>query len=245
MKHKDRLTKVLEEDQYLSGHIGNGKLHNGLLYYVLSNVQAPETCVCLGSGAGSVPAFMREGQIASLPSDEASTAKTFLVDADALTEGGGDWGSTVVHDEDSSFRLQYKDIEVLKMSTDDSCEYFANKKILIDYLHIDADHSYAQSFKDFENFYRTYSLMSPDFIITMHDTAINFLDGGDGGVGRAIANIRQKYTELEVMDFNAPCETPGPIWDGKFDGKYKAGTCIIKPKIPNKFEDHDSGEFFK
>lgn len=228
MKFSDRLTEVLNNDEYLCGHLGQGN-HQGLLYYTLSNLQNPKVCVCLGSGNGSVPSLIREGQAFS----GNSLGKTFLVDAQI--EG---WGQGNIHDAQGIFRKNFPEIEVLKMTTDNSCEYFKkNLSEKIDYLHIDADHSYEQSFKDFENFYKIYSLMADNFIITMHDTAIDFLDNmADGCVGRAISEIRSKYKQLEIIDFNAPVTIPNGLFTQGNTGKYAAGTCIIKPRIYNKFD---------
>ena len=79
--------------------------------------------------------------------------------------------------------------------------------------------------------------MADNFIITMHDTAVDFLDNmGDGCVGRAISEIRSKYKELEIIDFNVPVDKPNNLFTQGNTGKYAAGTCIIKPRVLNKFD---------
>ena len=239
----DRLTQVLTSDRYLKSHLGKGR-GMGHFYYTLSNIQAPKVCVCLGSGGGSIPALMREGQIAALYSrgrhwrvKNWSNHTTYLVDLGGYATETRVKGSTNIYDEKNIFVKNYPEIEILKMTTDDSCEHFRAKEIKIDYLHIDADHTHKQSFKDFENFYKNYDLMSEDFIITMHDTAIGHsIDSKgepleDGCVPRSIAEIRRKYKELEIIDFNSPCPEPGYC-----RGKYAGGTAIIKPRLLNQYD---------
>lgn len=53
------------------------------------------------------------------------------------------------------------------MSTDQLAEKWSEKKEVIDFLYIDADHSYEQSLKDFNNFS---PYVMPNGLILMHDT---------------------------------------------------------------------------
>lgn len=63
---------------------------------------------------------------------------------------------------------RYGDIVKLHlMSTDQLAEKWAEKKEVIDFLYIDADHSFEQSLKDFNNFS---PYVKPNGLILMHDT---------------------------------------------------------------------------
>lgn len=211
--------------RYLQNHLGHGT-YQAFLYLILANMKHARVCVCLGSGRGSVPALMREGQLSACeagydfkPTHKKEGCLTYLVD-----KGCEKHSLTVVHNSDSIFRKNYPDIEVLQMLTDDSCIFFKDKGIKIDYLHIDACHSHGQSLRDFENFYKNYDLMSDEFIITLHDTADLWFGtrkgregGGNRSVGFTMKDIRDRYKELDIIDFN-------------HDPKYARGTAIIKPK---------------
>jgi hypothetical protein len=214
--------------RFLQNHLGRGDF-TAFLYFTLANAQNPAVCVCLGSGRGTIAALMREGQLSSYGEKfgqqescgKREDSRTYLVDAGGLINMN-ECSEEYVHNKNSLFRANYPDIEVLRMFTSDSCLFFRDKGIKIDYLHIDAGHTYEDALNDFKNFYEKYDLMAEDFIITMHDTGLERRTKGGGHrtpseVQRALSDIRDMYKELDVVDFHR-------------DPKYGRGTAIIKTR---------------
>jgi hypothetical protein len=68
---------------------------------------------------------------------------------------------------DSIFRTKYRDIEILIRKTDAAACELAAEGIVIDYLHVDASHSFEDSLKDFEMFHE---LLTDKALVTFHDT---------------------------------------------------------------------------
>lgn len=138
----------------------SGALGAGLFYYSIVHMKKAKLSVCLGSGGGFVPMMMKQAQ----RDLGLSNAKTVLVDGNMGGFGRPKWMS-----EDSHFRINYPDIEILI----DSTANIAKEKQgdwKIDYLHIDADHSFEGAMKDFRDYL---PLMSKNGIITFHDTGTN------------------------------------------------------------------------
>lgn len=160
----------------------------GILYYGIPYALKSKTCVCLGSGGGFVPKLMRQAQ-----RDTETIGKTILVDANMpITPKGDMWGSPKWLAEDSFFRTNFPEIDIMLMTTDEAVAKL--KGTVIDYLHIDADHSFDQSYKDFKNYSR---LVPKDGVITMHDTAC----GKTPEVYKTIDQIK-KLNSFEVIDFD-------------------------------------------
>jgi len=183
------------DDPWCSSH-GSGKgssdLGAGILYYGLAYALKAKTCVCLGSGGGFVPRLMRQAQRdLGLPA-----ARTILVDgAQQVQQERKDiWGSPDWIEEDSTFRRNYPDIEiVLKLTEDAFNEVFVPADTTIDFLHIDADHHYDGAAGDWE-LYR--SLVPDTGVITLHDTT-NYRE--PCGVPKLIDEIRQRG-DYEVIN---------------------------------------------
>lgn len=156
---------------------GHGSLPNslglGLIYYLIPYAFQAQTCVCLGSGGGFAPALMRQAQrdLSLLGS------RTFLVDA-ILTEAGfggpdfeGGWLA-----EDSLFGKHFPEITILSCLTQEAAQIFFKKNpILIDYLHVDADHSSEGVFNDVTLFL---PLLKDRALITFHDAALPAVQEG-------------------------------------------------------------------
>ncbi|HZD47520.1 MAG TPA: class I SAM-dependent methyltransferase [Silvibacterium sp.] len=141
---------------------GGNYLGMGCLYYALVYVIQARTAVCLGSGGGFVPRLMRQAQ---RDLDIADTARTVLVDGN-LPERG--WGSPAWLSEDSFFRREFHDIEIILKTTRDAAQQiFAPAGTSIDYLHIDADHSFEGGLEDFM-VYRQF--LHPGSLLSLHDT---------------------------------------------------------------------------
>lgn len=128
----------------------------GTIYYGLTYLLKAKKCVCLGSGGGFVPKIMVEAQ-KTLVTENLIPNKidVSLIDADI-----GIWGRPV-YQESIPY---YPEINLVKKLTDDACTEFSD----IDYLHVDADHTHEQVYKDLSNYGSRMS--SRYWAITIHDT---------------------------------------------------------------------------
>jgi hypothetical protein len=175
------------DDPWCKSHgAGNGSAHlgAGIIYYALAYSLRAKTCVCLGSGGGFVPRLMRQAQRDLQLED----SRTILVDgAPYVGKDRKDiWGSPSWLDDDSTFRKNYGDVEiVLQLTRDAFQEKFLPEKLQIDYLHIDADHHYDGVKEDWEMF-RT--LVPNHGVITFHDT-VNYRE--PCGVPQLVDEIRE------------------------------------------------------
>jgi len=197
--NKEYMNKVILTNSSYSETHGAKKNYMGLgmLYYSIVHIFRPKVCVCIGSGGGYVPRIMRQGQY---DLEIAKKSKTILIDANMPEVGYGE--PDYMH-EDSYFRKLFPEIEIINRTSKDAIKILKFRKIKIDYLHIDGDHSYKGSLTDYE-LYRP--LMNKQFIITMHDTRAYH------GVAKTIDKIR-KNKDIELIDFNY-------LW---------AGLALIKP----------------
>jgi hypothetical protein len=163
---------------------GRGFLGSGMLYYAFAYTLRAKVAVCLGSGGGFVPRVLRQVQRdLALPK-----SVTYLVDANRPEAG---WGSPQWLAEESFFRKEFPDVEVIFATTTDAFHrIFVPQGLRIDYLHIDADHSYEACLEDYEH-YR--SLMAESFAISIHDT-------DTPTVARVIDELR-KLEDVELIDF--------------------------------------------
>jgi hypothetical protein len=144
---------------------GTGELGAGMLYYALAYVTRAQVCVCLGSGGGFVPRIMRQAQ----RDLGLAGSRTILVDADGdVADDRKLWGRPTWSAEGSWHRTTYPDIEVVLARTEAAHrDVFVPGGIVIDYLHIDADHHYDGVRLDFDRFS---PLLSDEGVITLHDT---------------------------------------------------------------------------
>jgi hypothetical protein len=187
--------KLCHEAAWMESHgATEDHLGSGILYYALPYLLRCRLNVCLGSGGGFVPRMMREAQ------RDLGFGRTVLIDAN-LPEAG--WERPKWLHGDSFFRRMYPDIEIILKTTADAALIF--EAGTIDYLHIDADHSYEAVMNDF----KTYEpLLAPNALVTFHDTG--YPDGVqfenipgkvvEVGVGRALRSIRELGV-YDVLDF--------------------------------------------
>ena len=91
---------------------------------------------------------------------------TILVDASNGVGGHTDWV-----EKDSFFRTHFPCRVILDTTENAYYNFFVKEDIKIDYLHIDAGHSYEDVKKDFELYSK---LLSPNGIISIHDTDESF-----------------------------------------------------------------------
>jgi hypothetical protein len=160
----------------------------GLLYYSMVYALKAKVAVCLGSGGGFVPRLMRQAQ---RDLGIAADSRTILVDANKAEAG---WGSPQWLNKDSFFRTQFSDVEIILDTTAAAAtNFFAPHDIEIDYLHIDADHSFNGCLEDFET-YRHF--LRAGSVVTIHDT-----NREDAGVKHVVEYVRA-LPEFEVVDFH-------------------------------------------
>ena len=129
----------------------------GMLYYAIAYTIQAKRCVCLGSGAGFVPRamFLAQSQLAQekiIPGID-----TTLVDGHC-----GPWGLPV--DERNGLG-DLADVKLVRAKTSDVVDQFSD----IDYLHVDADHTYRGATADLVGYGQR---MRPGnlWAITLHDT---------------------------------------------------------------------------
>ena len=152
-------------------------LGDGLIIYSLIQYMRAKVCVCLGSGGGFVPRLMTQARYdlyrqgifegdANL--NWGDIGVTYVVDAMNGIGGKVDWFK-----EESFFRRTFHP-RILGTTTEQAFHnHFVLNDIKIDYLHIDAGHSYENVKEDFELYSQ---LLSPNGIISIHDTDPNFAD---------------------------------------------------------------------
>ncbi len=237
--------EIIQKDKWSEGHgviSSIGYLGTSILYFALAHMLPAKVAVILGSGGGFVPRLIRQAQREIFEENFSKASRSILIDAGFEDIG---FGSADYHDDPSHlFKTSYPDIEIWKMTTDEAAKKLKEENISIDYLHIDADHTFAQSLKDFENYL---PLMGHDFIITLHDTAVNHLDLVlDGCVPRTIAYLRSemksggKYENLEMVNFNNRFRNQAHPFDRALHCR---GIAIVTPKTCSLW-DTDAGGLF-
>jgi len=140
----------------------------GIMYYSIPYFLKSQVCVCLGSGGGYVPRLMTDAIWELQETDMIEMGEVYVVDATNSVNGEVDWS-----DEDSYLREKFNP-RFLNTTTEDAFyNFFVKRDIKVDYLHIDADHTYEGVKKDFE-LYST--LMNENGIISIHDTDKRYWD---------------------------------------------------------------------
>jgi len=132
-----------------NGHLGAGAIYFGLAYALKAR-----TCVCLGSGAGFVPLLMLAAQRQLVSEGILRGTDVTLVDADI-----GIWGRPIY----GSGKDIDPDLKLVRQLTSAAAAQFNG----IDFLHVDADHSYEGVKADLESYFPR---MSSHWAITVHDT---------------------------------------------------------------------------
>ena len=184
--NKALMNKVLIHDEHWGHGANEDFLGFGILYYGFVHLLKAKVVVCLGSGGGFVPRVMYQAQFDL----GLNKSRTILIDANKPEVG---WGSPEYLYENSFLRKVCPNIEIWNMTTEDAHKAFIAQELKIDYLHIDADHSFKGVMADFN---RYLPLMSKDYVITLHDT-----NTPRSGLRKALQYIR-KTPGIEVIDFN-------------------------------------------
>jgi len=153
----------------------NETLGDGLLVYAAIHYLRAKTCVCLGSGGGFIPRIMTQARVDLYDShifegnrdyNWGDIGVTYLVDAANGVGGNVDWL------EEHSFLRKNFYPRIINDTTENAFyNFFVKEDIKIDYLHIDAGHSFEDVKRDFE-LYK--NILSPNGIISIHDTDISF-----------------------------------------------------------------------
>lgn len=202
LMNADFIERYLTHDApWHQGHgAAGGFLGTGIAYYAMMYMLKARIAVCLGSGGGFVPRILRQAQREL----NLEGSRTILVDAN-LPEAG--WGSPQWLDERSFFRMQFPDVEVrLQRSSEALREYFRPSKLAIDYLHIDADHSFEGCMADFDDYLPS---MAKNFVISIHDTDMPT-------VARVVEEVRRR-DNLELINFP----------------EIGRGLALVRPKLPS------------
>jgi hypothetical protein len=181
------------------GAIGN-HAGMGMFYFSLPYSLRASSIVCLGSGAGFVPKLTVEAQRHLIKEGLLSQYNVSLIDANI-----GPWGLPVY----SEGIYGYPEINLIVDKTDNCHHLFES----IDYLHVDADHSYEQIYKDLSN-YGTKMNQHKVWAITVHDTN-NPSDGDHPPIGSYHAAVDwARENNHDMVNFAVGC-----------------GTAIIMPKV--------------
>ena len=141
----------------------------GIFYYSIPYFLKARVCVCLGSGGGYVPRLMvdciyelNETQMYG----EGKYGEVYVVDATNGFNGEVDWSN-----EDSFLRENFNPRFINSTTEDAFYNFFVKRDIKIDYLHIDADHTYEGCTLHFD-LYST--IMNENGIISIHDSDENY-----------------------------------------------------------------------
>tara|TARA_B110000977_G_scaffold201825_1_gene299016 strand:- start:15210 stop:15968 length:759 start_codon:yes stop_codon:yes gene_type:complete len=150
-------------------------LGDGLLIYTIIQLMRYKSVVCLGSGGGFIPRIMTQARMdlhkqGIFEGDEdynwGDIGTTYLVDA-----ANGVGGKVSYLDKESYFRYQFCPRFINETTENAYYNFFVKQDIKIDFLHIDAGHSYEDVKQDF-NLYS--NLLSENGIISIHDTDETF-----------------------------------------------------------------------
>ncbi len=168
-------------------HGAKGKnLGAGMLYYGIVYAMSAKTCVCLGSGDGFVPRVLRQAQRDMGLED----SRTILIDGNT-----GKWGHPLWLPENSIFKREFPEIEILLMTTKKALE--VAKEWKIDYLHIDADRTVRGALQDFLDYL---PMMAENGMIVLHDT------GSRSACGAVVVKIRELgYSVINFPNLGSGC----------------------------------------
>jgi len=205
----------------------DNNLGDGILIYSLIQFFKFKSLVCLGSGGGFIPRIMTQarydlstqGFYKKMNMEWGDNGSTYVVDACNEINGVVDW-----EDEDSFFRKTFHP-KFIKQTTEKAYyDFFVKQDIKIDFLHIDANHTYEGVKKDFELYS---NIMNEGGIITIHDTDKNYIDNfvkienheGDDLSGPSEwlrrFTIGHKYDDYEVLNlFNYKEKSEHPTSSG-------------------------------
>jgi len=194
-------------------------LGDGLLIYSLIQMLRSKIVVCLGSGGGFIPRLMIQAQCDLVEQqifDECrkwNETNVFVVDAANEVGGVNDW-----KEKDSFFRSYFHPRVILDTTENAFHNFFVKEDLKIDYLHIDADHSYEGVKKDFE-LYST--ILNDNGIISIHDTDQSYHDN---------YIVTDEIKEKDYQSFDGPAKFVKDIPEGwKTFNLFNEGVVKGKP----------------
>jgi hypothetical protein len=178
----------------------------GIFYYAVPYFLKARVCVCLGSGGGYVPRLMvdcvhelNETQMYG----EGKFGEVYVVDATNGVNGEVDWAEL-----GSYLRGKFNPRFINSTTEDAFYNFFVKRDVKIDYLHIDADHTYEGCKLDFD-LYST--IMNENGIISIHDTDKRYWDNFETyedensdiciGPSEVIKEISDKWEVFNLFDY--------------------------------------------
>jgi len=186
-------------------------LGSGIFYYAIPYFLKAQVCVCLGSGGGYVPRLMvdcvyelNETQMYG----EGKTGEVYVVDATNSVNGEVDWSG-----EDSFLREKFNPRFINSTTEDAFYNFFVKRDVKIDYLHIDAGHTYEDCKQDFD-LYST--LMNENGIISIHDSDERYWEDFETyegephdmciGPSEVVKEISYKWEVFNLFDYKEKSE---------------------------------------
>lgn len=151
-------------------HMGDGIV----VYSLIQHLRA-KNCVCIGSGGGYIPRIMTQARIdlhkqgifeGNGDYNWGDIGSTYVVDA-----CNGIGGDTDIDNEESFYRQNFYPRFIKDTSENAYYNFFVLQDIKIDFLFIDADHTYEGVKKDFDLYSK---LLSENGLIIIHDTDENY-----------------------------------------------------------------------
>jgi hypothetical protein len=143
-------------------------------------------------------------------------SRTLLIDANRPEVG---WGRPLWVDPSSFFRRAFGDVEIIPMTTQQAATtVFAQSQLMVDYLHIDADHSFSSCLTDF---YAYRPFLRRGSFVTFHDT--NFPAAGV----RHVIDYLRKRRDLEIVDLK----------------EWGAGTALVNI-VADENDTHEKGDSY-
>ena len=183
----------------------------GIFYYAIPYFLKARVCVCLGSGGGYVPRLMvdcvwelNETQMYG----EGKSGEVYVIDATNGFNGEVDWS-----DEDSFLREKFNPKFINSTTEDAFYNFFVKRDIKIDYLHIDAGHTYEDCKQDFD-LYST--LMNENGIISIHDSDERYWEDFETyegephdmciGPSEVVKEVGEKWEVFNLFDYKEKSE---------------------------------------
>jgi hypothetical protein len=186
-------------------------LGSGIFYYAIPYFLKARVCVCLGSGGGYVPRLMVDCVWELNETNmygEDKMGEVYVVDATNSVNGEVDWSG-----EDSYLREKFNPRFINSTTEDAFYNFFVKRDIEIDYLHIDAGHTYEDCKQDFD-LYST--LMNENGIISIHDSDERYWEDFETyegephdmciGPSEVVKEISYKWEVFNLFDYKEKSE---------------------------------------
>ena len=149
-------------------------LGDAIIIYSIIQMMRSKTVVCLGSGGGFIPRVMIQAHQDLVEQgifekhNTWNDIQVFVVDAANGVGGENNWKN-----KDSFFRKYFHPRVLIDTTENAYYNFFVKQDLKIDYLHIDADHSYEGVKKDFQLYSK---ILNKNGIISIHDTDQKYHD---------------------------------------------------------------------